>query len=108
MGQWSLLLSSSQRLIEGAHTVAAVATDAAGNVSAEASQPFTVRLPVDAGSDAGVDGGRDAGGIEDGGVEPLTSNVGLQGGGCGCASGGDVSAGFVLLALLAWRRRAAR
>ncbi len=108
MGQWSLVLTSSQRLTEGAHTATAVATDAAGNVSVEASQPFTVRLPVDSGPDAGVDGGRDAGDIEDGGVEPLTSNVGLQGGGCGCASGGDVSLGVVLLALVAWRRRVVR
>jgi Bacterial Ig-like domain len=101
-GQWSVV---AQRLADGPHTVTATSTDAAGNVSAEASSTFTVRLPRDGGADAGADAGT---GIEDGGVDSLNPNVGLQGGGCGCTSAGDFSPFFALLAFVAWRRRALR
>ncbi len=135
-GAWSLALAAGQTLVDGPHTVTAVASDAAGNASAPAVQPFTVSVPVDGGpgdggldggaldggagdggvtdggltdggvSDAGVDAGQvDAGGIEDGGATPLTPDVGLQGGGCGCTSSSGLSPLFVVLAAWLARRR---
>jgi MYXO-CTERM domain-containing protein len=120
---------------EGPHEVRADATDAAGNSSAESTSSFIVQFPVDAGvdagliSDAGVDGGldggsseidagafdagafdaglADAGEVEDGGVDNLTPENGLRGGGCGCRAT-DGSTLFGLLALVALRLRRRR
>jgi hypothetical protein len=133
-GNWTLALAAGQTLLDGAHTVKAIATDAAGNSSAPTMQPFTVAIPVDGGadagltdggsqgdggamdggvtdggvSDAGADGGQmmaDAGGIEDGGATPLTPDVGLQGGGCGCTSSSGLTPLLAVLAAWAARRR---
>jgi MYXO-CTERM domain-containing protein len=108
-GAWSVPVPVGQVLPEGAHEVRADATDAAGNRSGESTSSFTVRFEVDSGvSDAGVadagvvDAGvADAGelDIEDGGVDALSPELNLRGGGCGCGAT-DGSAMFGLLGLL--------